>query len=59
MGQSRFKDMANFEHIGLPGIHKGEVTSVHLAKFGHNNDMSKWRAVSTSIDGHINMEDIF
>ena len=50
--------MSNFEHIGLPSVHKGEVTSVHLAKFGQMNDMSKWRAVSTSIDGHINMVDI-
>jgi hypothetical protein len=59
MGQSLFKDMNNFENTILPGIHKGEITSVHLAKFGYADDMSKWRAISTSIDGHINMVDIF
>jgi WD40 repeat protein len=44
--------------LPLQGVHKSEVTSLHLVKRGEPNDISKWRAVSTSTDGFINMVDI-
>ena len=49
--------MKNFEVKGYPGIHKDEITSVHVVKYGSDN-IDDWKVVTTSLDGNINMMDI-
>ena len=53
MGKSAFKNLDSLELVSLPGVHKEEITSLHLVKYGEANDMNQWRIVSTSQDGFI------
>ena len=55
--KSAFKSMANFQVMAYPGIHKDEITSVHVVKYGSPH-IEDWKVVTTSTDGFINMMDI-
>jgi hypothetical protein len=49
--------MSNFQVKAYPGIHKDEITSIHVVKYGSEN-IEDWKIVTTSTDGFINMIDI-
>ena len=40
--KSAFKSMANFQVMAYPGIHKDEITSVHVMKYGSHH-IEDWK----------------